>query len=335
MKILVTGGAGFIGSAFIRHWFKTHPEDEIINLDALTYAGNLENLREVEGLPNYKFVHGNILDASLDYKLMAGVDTVVHFAAESHVTRSENDPMKFHFTNVLGTGSLLHAALLHLWEGQQVRFVHISTDEVYGPIKDGFFKEEYFRPDLATSDYAWSKSRADMLVRSCRDLGPIIVRPTNNFGQNQYPEKVLPRWITSAMEGQPLKLWAPGNQVRDWLYVGDTCRALDLIIHQAEPGSVFNIGANLRPEVTNLEMAQRVVAGLGLSESLIKVIPNPRPEHDERYGVDTTLIKELGWQPGDFNSQLEATIDWYVNNEPWWKPLKLEAEALYQDKEKS
>jgi dTDP-glucose 4,6-dehydratase len=335
MTYLITGGCGFIGSAFIRYWLNKYPDDKIVNLDALTYAGNQQNLEGFSSLSNYQFVHGNILDGKLVYGLMLDANAVIHFAAESHVTRSEDAPDTFLLTNVLGTRTLLDTAVLLLERGHLVEFVHISTDEVYGPITDGFFKEEDFRPDLATSSYAVSKSRADQIARSCPELPTIVVRPTNNFGPFQYPEKALPRWITNALLDKPIKVWGPGNQIRDWLYVLDTCEALDMIIHEAKSGSVFNIGANLFPEITNLEMAHRILEILGKPASLVQIIPNPRPDHDERYGVDTARIQSLGWKPGNFQEQLQNTVYWYGANPQWWRPLKEEAESLYRDKEKS
>jgi len=333
MRILVTGGAGFIGSNFIRYWLKQHPQDEIINYDKLTYAGNPENLRTIKNLPNYRFIRGDILDVKKVKKALKGVEIVVHFAAESHVTRSEDAPAEFYKTNVEGTRLMFEAAV----SCGVKRFIHISTDEVYGSITDGYFAEEDKRPgdDQASSAYAKSKSLADDAAQSYFDKLPvIIVRPTNNFGPYQYPEKALPRWITSALTDTPVYIWGEGKQVRDWLFAKDTARALELIIKKAKPPAVFNIGANHEKEYTNLEIARMVLKELNKPESLLKKIPDPRADHDFRYGVKTEKIKSLGWRPGDFLKQFRATIKWYRDHPSWWQPLKAEAESLYAKKEK-
>lgn len=333
MKLLVTGGAGFIGSNFIHYWLRRHPQDKIINYDKLSYAGNLENLRAVEKLPNYRFVKADILDKETAKRALEGVEIVVHFAAESHVTRSEDAPEEFYKTNVDGTKTILEAAL-----AVKPRLViHISTDEVYGSIEDGYFAEEDKLPGDAQASSAYAKSKAladDVALSYFGKLPVVIVRPTNNFGPFQYPEKALPRWVTSALMNQPLYIWGEGKQVRDWLFAEDTARALELIIAKAKPGSIFNIGANHEKEYTNFEIANMVLEELGKSKDLLKKIPDPRADHDFRYGVKTDKIKALGWRPGDFIKQFKYTVNWYRENPAWWQPLKSEAEALYAKKER-
>ena len=333
MKLLITGGAGFIGSNFIHYWFKHHPKDEITNYDKLSYAGNLANLKSVERLPNYRFIKADILDRDAVQKALGGVDTVVHFAAESHVTRSEDAPEECYKNNVGGTKALLEVAAHFPLK----KFIHLSTDEIYGPIGEGYFSEEDKRPGdkQASSAYAKSKALADDLARSYFGKSPVvIVRPTNNFGPFQHLEKALPRWITSALLDMPLYVWGKGNQVRDWLFAEDTARALELIIDKAEPGSIFNVGANHKKEYTNHEIATMVLKELGKPLDLLKKIPDPRADHDFRYGVGTDKIKILGWQPGSFSGQFKFTVKWYRDNPGWWQPLKAEAEALYAKRER-
>jgi len=330
MKLLVTGGAGFIGSNFIRHWLKNHTEDEIFNLDKLTYAGNPANLADLPQscADRYHFYKGDICDPAAINELACGADGLVHFAAESHVTRSEKDPHLFERTNVEGTRMVLAAAKRYGLN----RVIHVSTDEVYGSKESGYFKEEDKEPGdgQASSPYSKSKARADDIAQSYFNQLPImIVRPTNNFGFRQYPEKALARWLTSALTNQPVEVWGEGQQVRDWLFVEDTARAIDLIWHQGESGTVYNIGANHSPEITNLEIAKQALRALELPEERIRLIPDPRPDHDFRYAVDTTRLQALGWRPGNFERQLRATAWWYRDNPQWWRPLKPEAEALY------
>jgi len=330
MRILVTGGAGFIGSNFIRYWLKQYPDDEITNLDKLSYAGNLDNLKSTENNPNYTFVHGDILNTTLVKKLLKDTDGLIHFAAESHVTRSESDPAAFMRNNVEGTKTILAAAK----ENTQLhRIIHISTDEVYGSIKSGFFKEGDKLPgdSQASSVYAKSKAQADDIAQSYFGVLPlIIVRPTNNFGPNQYPEKALPRWITSALLNQEIEVWGEGKQVRDWLYVEDTAKALETVWKFGQTNQIYNIGANHAEELTNLTIAKKLLNLLGKSDSLIKHIADPRPDHDFRYGVDTGKIRALGWKPGEFEQQFVQTVKWYRENKSWWQLLKQEAEKLYR-----
>lgn len=332
MKLLVTGGAGFIGSNFIRHILRTHPDYKIINLDKLTYAGNLDNLKNVAKNPNYQFVKGDILDEALVDELVGKVDAVIHFAAESHVTRSENEAEVFYKTNVEGTRVLLDAAVK---DGGK-RFVHISTDEIYGSKEDGFFKEEDKEPGdhQASSVYSKSKALADDLALSYKDkLDVVVVRPTNNFGQYQYPEKALPRWTTRVLENEPIPVWGDGHQVRDWLYAVDTARAVDIILEKGISGEAYNVASNNDPEIENIELANIICEILGVSrEQFIKLVPDPRPNHDFRYAIDTTKIKALGWQPEkDIRNIIKNIIVWYKENKWWWEPIKKEAEKIYSD----
>lgn len=330
MRILVTGGAGFIGSNFIRYWLNKHPNDEITNLDKLSYAGNLENLRTVENESRYSFFQGDVMDVNLVERLLKNAEGLIHFAAESHVTRSESNPDAFLKSNVEGTKNILQIAKD---SAQLQRIIHISTDEVYGSIKSGYFKEEDKLPgDLqASSVYAKSKAQADDIAQSFFESLPlIIVRPTNNFGPYQYPEKALPRWITSALLDQEVEVWGEGKQVRDWLFVEDTAKALEVVWKNGKTGQIYNIGANHTKELTNITIAKKLLRHLGKSDSLIKHIADPRPDHDFRYGVNSSKIRTLGWEPGDFERQFEQTINWYRQNQSWWRPLKQEAERLYQ-----
>jgi dTDP-glucose 4,6-dehydratase len=332
MKLVVTGGAGFIGSNFIRYWLKAHPKDQLINLDKLSYAGNPANVGEFQGDARYQFVQGDILDQKTTDQLLENADYLIHFAAESHVTRSEDTPEVFYQNNVAGTKALLEVAAKHRLK----KVVHISTDEVYGSIEGGYFKEADKRPGdgQASSAYAKSKSQADDIAQSYFDKLPlVIVRPTNNFGPNQYPEKALPRWVTNALLDRPLKIWGKGEQVRDWLYTEDTARAIELLLTKASTPDIYNIGANHEPEFRNIDIALLVLKQLGKPESLLQFIPDPRPDHDFRYGVDTGKIRALGWEKGDFAKQLHDTVAWYRANQAWWQAIKQEAESLYQNRE--
>lgn len=317
MRLLVTGGCGFIGSNFIRLVLKEHPEDEVLNLDKLTYAGNPENLREVEGDPRYSFQRGDICAAEDAGRAFSwGPDAAVNFAAETHVDRSITSPEAFVTTDVLGTYRLLeHARELG------IRFLQISTDEVYGSISEGSFTEE--SPLRPNSPYAASKAGADMLVRSyVRTYGmdAVIVRSSNNYGPYQYPEKVIPLFVTNLLEGRKVPLYGEGKNVRDWLYVEDNCRAIDLVLRQGLSGEAYNIGAG--QEKTNLELTHAILAIMGADEGSIQYVPD-RLGHDLRYAVDTSRLKEMGWSPRrDFESGLRETVEWYRDNADWWKPIK-------------
>jgi dTDP-glucose 4,6-dehydratase len=319
MKILVTGGAGFIGSNFIKYMIREHKDYKIINLDKLTYAGNLENLRDIEDNPNYTFIKGDITDEFLvDEVFSMGLDYVVNFAAESHVDRSIEDPQIFLKTNVLGTGVLLRAAKNH---GVQ-KFLQVSTDEVYGSLgSTGYFTEE--SPLQPNSPYSASKASADLLVRAYYktfQLPVNITRCSNNYGPYQFPEKLIPLMIINALHDKSLPVYGDGLNVRDWLYVEDHCRALDMVLHKGKVGEVYNIGGN--NERTNLEIVKLILKELGKPESLINFVKD-RPGHDRRYAIDASKIKrELGWEPQvNFEEGMKKTIEWYLNNRQWWQAI--------------
>jgi dTDP-glucose 4,6-dehydratase len=316
--LLVTGGAGFIGSHFIRHLLSAYPGVRVVNLDKLTYAGNLDNLKDVEKDPRYEFIHGDIRDKELVRDVYKKVEGVVHFAAETHVDRSILDAGEFVLTDVFGTFILLES----LKAAPQVEFfIHISTDEVYGSRDMGAFKED--DPLYPSSPYAASKAGADRLAYAyhvTHDLPVIIARPSNNFGPHQYPEKVIPLFVTRAMEDQALPLYGRGTNVRDWLYVLDNCRAIDLLMRRGRFGEVYNIGAG--NEVQNIRLAEQICDLLGKPHSLISFVTD-RLGHDRRYALDCRRIRALGWQPETpFDEGLAATVRWYRENEAWWRRIK-------------
>ena len=320
MKILVTGGAGFIGSNFIRYMLGEHPDYEIVNLDLLTYAGNLENLADLEDQKNYRFVRGDIADlALLDGLFADGVDGVVNFAAESHVDRSIEDPAHFLHTNVLGTQALLETARRR----GTARFLQISTDEVYGSLEgEGRFTEQ--SPVVPNSPYSASKAAADLLCRAywkTYGLSVVVTRCSNNYGPYQFPEKLIPLFITNALTEEPLPVYGDGLHVRDWIYVQDHCSALDRVLHDGRAGEVYNIGAD--EERTNLEITQTILEKLGKDTGLIRHVKD-RPGHDRRYAIDSSKIqKELDWRPGTpFPEGMLRTIEWYIANDSWWKKIK-------------
>ncbi|MFB6367616.1 dTDP-glucose 4,6-dehydratase [Paenibacillus elgii] len=319
MRLLITGGAGFIGSNFILYMLKKYPEYKIINLDALTYAGNLENLESIKGNPNYSFVRGDIADETLIKDLfLAGIDYVINFAAESHVDRSIVEPDIFVKTNVLGTQVLLNAAKNY----GITKFVQVSTDEVYGSLgPNGLFTED--TPLSPNSPYSASKAGGDMLVRAYHetfDLPVNITRCSNNYGPFQFPEKLIPLMIANALEDKSLPVYGDGLNIRDWLYVEDHCSAIDLVLHHGVNGEVYNIGGN--NERTNLQIIKSILSQLGKSESLVTFVKD-RPGHDRRYGIDATKItKELNWAPKhNFDTGIKETINWYLNNQDWWKRI--------------
>ncbi|RJQ33022.1 MAG: dTDP-glucose 4,6-dehydratase [Actinobacteria bacterium] len=318
MKILVTGGAGFIGSNFVRLMLKQHPDYKIINLDKLTYAGNIDNLKGLEDNSNYSFIKGDICDAKLVSEIIDGsIDAVVSFAAESHVDRSITHPDEFVRTNVLGVNNLLNIAKA----AKVPRFIQISTDEVYGSIKEGSFKET----DCLTpsSPYSSSKAGGDLLAMSyfiTYKYPVIITRSSNNFGPYQYPEKLIPLFVTNAMEDKPLPVYGSGENMRDWLYVEDNCRGLDVVLHKGKEGEIYNLGAG--NETPNMEITKEILGIMGKPESLITYVDD-RLGHDFRYSIAVDKIKELGWQPKrNFKQALEETVKWYLENEWWWRPLK-------------
>lgn len=319
MKLFITGGCGFIGSNFIRHMLNKYPDYEIINLDALTYAGNPDNLRDIEDDRRYRFVEGRIEDAVAIKRLVQDVDAVVHFAAESHVDRSIKDALPFLTTNVIGTYTLLEAAKT----ASLRKFIHISTDEVYGTLADeGKFTEE--TPLRPNSPYSASKASGDMLVRAYYEtygFPAIIVRPSNNYGLYQFPEKFIPLMITNIIDNIPIPVYGEGKNIRDWLFVEDNCRAIDLILHNGRDGEAYNIGGNA--EMRNIDITRNILSLMDRDEGLITFVKD-RPGHDYRYALDNTKIeRELGWKPSsDINALLEKTVAWYRENEWWWRPLK-------------
>lgn len=324
MRCLVTGGCGFIGSNFIRYMLEKYPDYFITNLDSLTYAGNPQNLRDIRKNTYYRFIQGDICDENVVAAALKknDIDTIVHFAAESHVDRSISDASLFVRTNVLGTFMLLNQA----WKLGIKRFIHISTDEVYGSISKGSFSErDILNP---SSPYSSSKASSDLLARSyfiTHHLPVIITRCTNNYGPYQFPEKLIPFFITNLLEGKKVPVYGSGLNVRDWLYVLDHCRAIDHVLHHGVTGEIYNIGSG--EEIPNLEITKKILALLGKDESLIEYVQD-RPGHDFRYSLDFTKLRTLGWSPSyKFDLALENTVQWYIDNEWWWKPLKLKRDA--------
>jgi len=324
MNLLVTGGAGFIGSNFILYWLKRYPKDKIVNLDKLTYAGNLENLKDVEDNENYKFVKGDICDGELIDDLMKNenIDVVVHFAAESHVDRSILDPAPFIKTNIIGTYTLLEAAL----KNKIKRFHHVSTDEVFGSLslnsKEKFNENTPYAP---RSPYSASKASADHLVRAyyyTYNLPVTISNCSNNFGPYQFPEKLIPLAITNILEGKKVPIYGDGLYVRDWLFVEDHCTAIDLIIHKGKIGETYLIGG-MTKDISNIDVVKKILKIMGKDEKWIEFVKD-RPGHDRKYRIDWSKIKkELGWQPMyDFDSALKFTVDWYTKHQDWWKKIK-------------
>ncbi|MEK7598587.1 MAG: dTDP-glucose 4,6-dehydratase [Patescibacteria group bacterium] len=331
MKLLITGGAGFIGSNFIHYILKKYPDYQIVNLDLLTYAGNLENLKDVESNPNYKFAKGDIADAKLVTELVRDVDIVVHFAAESHVDRSIMDAESFIHTNVIGTHTLLEAAR----SNGNIRFHHVSTDEVFGSLgpNDPSFDEK--TPYDPRSPYSASKAASDHLVRAyyhTYNLPVTISNCSNNYGPYHFPEKLIPLFVTNLLEGKKVPLYGDGLNVRDWLYVEDHCAAIDLIIHSGKIGETYCIGGNA--EKTNKEITYKILELMGKGESSIEFVKD-RPGHDKRYAIDFSKIKrELGWNPKvSFEEGIEKTIEWYENNEAWWKNIKSGDYKNYYEKQ--
>ncbi|WP_440602876.1 dTDP-glucose 4,6-dehydratase [Bacillus sp. GB_SG_008] len=321
MNLLVTGGAGFIGSNFVRYILETYPEYKIVNYDLLTYAGNLENLKDVESNSNYTFVKGDINNHELvDFLVKTyKIDVIVNFAAESHVDRSITEPDVFVRTNVLGTQTLLDVAK----NNNIKKYVQISTDEVYGSLgEEGYFTEE--TPLAPNSPYSASKTGGDLLVRAYFEtygMNVNITRCSNNYGPYHFPEKLIPLMITNAVEEKELPIYGDGKNIRDWLHVKDHCSAIDLVIHKGEPGEIYNIGGH--NERTNNEIVHLIVSKLNASQELIKYVQD-RLGHDRRYAIDPTKITEqLGWAPQyTFDTGIVETIQWYIDNQEWWKNIK-------------
>jgi dTDP-glucose 4,6-dehydratase len=321
VEVLVTGGAGFIGSNFVRYALATHPDWRVTTLDKLTYAGRRENLHDVMNNPRHEFVHGDIADAPVSHPLVERSTCVVHFAAETHVDRSILAAGDFIRTDVEGTFVLLEAARRAFSSGRLKRFVQISTDEVYGSVPTGASREtDELKP---RNPYAASKAGADRLAYSywaTYGLPVIVTRASNNYGPYQFPEKVIPLFVTNAIDNIPVPLYGDGRNVRDWLHVDDHCRAIDLLIDKAVDGEVYNIGGG--NDVMNVDLTHRILAELDKPASLIKPVAD-RPGHDRRYCLDTTKLRGLGWAPQvPFEDGLRQTIDWYRRNDWWWRPIK-------------
>lgn len=331
--VLVTGGAGFIGSNFILYWIKNHPEDKIINIDKLTYAGNLENLKSIEKNPHYSFIHADICNLPYMKKVINGVDWIVHFAAESHVDRSIINAVPFAKSNVEGTVSLLEAARSH----NVKRFHHVSTDEVFGELKAG--SHEKFTdttPYNPRSPYAASKAGSDHFVRAyytTYNLPITISNCSNNYGPYMFPEKLIPLTITNILEGKKVPVYGDGLQVRDWLYVEDHCRAIELILTKGLVGKTYLVGG-LTNDIHNIDVIKKILKLMGKDEHFIEFVKD-RPGHDRRYAIDWSIIKnELGWEPlFDFDTYLKKTIEWYSNNHDWWKRVKSGAYQEYYKKQ--
>ena len=329
MKLLVTGGARFIGSNFIRYWLEKHPSDQIINLDKLTYAGHIESTKDFSENPNYKFVKGDICDPKVVEEAIKGIETVVHFAAESHVDRSIAGPQVFIQTNVIGTQVLLDASVKHGIK----KFHYLGTDEVFGSLplgsKEKFNEKTLYDPH---SPYSASKAACDHLVRTyfhTYGLPVTITNCSNNFGPFQDPEKFIPRMITNLIEGEDVKIYGDGKHVRDWLYVDDHVKAIEAVLTKGKVGETYLVGG-MTDDITNLEVAQKLIRMFGKDEDAIKFVKD-RKGHDRRYAVDWSKInKDLGWEPEhNFDEWLTKTVKWYKENGWWWKPLKEEAEKLY------
>jgi dTDP-glucose 4,6-dehydratase len=317
LRLLVTGGAGFIGSAFVRRLLERDPARPVIVLDKLTYAGNRANLAPVEAAPGLQFVHGDIADADVVSELAGEADAIVNFAAESHVDRSIESPDAFIRTDVYGTYVLLEAARRH----GHSRYLQVSTDEVYGDLATGSAAEQ--DPMAPRSPYAASKAGGDLLVRAYHTtygLPISITRASNNFGPYQHPEKIIPLFVTNAIDGEALPLYGDGLQIRDWLYVDDHCAAIELVLERGEPGGVYNVGTG--SEMTNLDLTQLILQELGKPMSLVRSVPD-RPGHDRRYSLDSSKIRHLGWRPrAGFRDALRESVHWYMEHEEWWRPLK-------------
>jgi len=316
-NFLVTGGAGFIGSNFVRYVLENEPDASVTNLDLLTYAGVKATVDELDRLPGHSFVLGDIRDADLVDRLTRDADVVVHFAAESHVDRSITGPSVFLETNVVGTGVLLDAAA----RNRVPRFIHVSTDEVYGSVSEGFAGETALLDP--SSPYSASKAGSDLIALSYRitfDYPVIVTRCTNNYGPYQFPEKVVPLFVTNLLDGLEVPLYGTGSNERDWLYVGDHCSALRLLVDAGTPGETYNIGANA--QMTNIDLTLRILEIMGKDESSIDYVED-RKGHDLRYAVDSSKIRSLGWEPAHpFDERLADTVAWYRSREDWWRPLK-------------
>lgn len=332
-RVLVTGGSGFLGSHFVRAWL-ARGGTALLNLDLMTYAGSTERLADVDGLQAYGFHRADVADRAQAEAAIGDFrpELVVHFAAESHVTRGEQEGERFRRTNVDGTRVMLEAAEA----GRVRRFVHISTDEVYGPCAAGSFREDGKAPgaEQATSAYAKSKAVADDIAQGFGgDMEVVVVRPTNCFGPWQHPEKAFARWVAKALSGGSVPVWGDGLYVRQWLSAEDLAGAITLLLEAGAPERVYNVGPRHDPEITNLDLATWLLRYLGLAEDRLVLTAYDRPDHDRRYAVDPARIEALGWRPGDVWDRLASTVEWYRANESWWRPLMEQAESIYADGE--
>lgn len=326
-RILATGGAGFIGTNFV--YYMVSKGYDVVVLDKLTYAGGKDNLETLGD--KVKLIFGDVCDSDTVKDSLKGIDAVVHFAAESHNTRSETDPDVFYQTNVEGTKTILEES----FKAGAKKFIHISTDEVYGSIDKGYFAEgDKFEGDSqATSAYSKSKSQADDIAAEFgKDHAVVILRPTNNFGAWQYPEKALPRWISNLILGEKIPLWGEGLQVRDWLYANITAECIEFLLHNGKNGEAYNVAANHQPEIKNRDAAAMVCEMIGVEpHEGIDFVPDPRPNHDFRYALNIDKIKKLGFNPTfDVRKQFVETVQWYQQNRSWWEKRKAEAESIYK-----
>ena len=328
MKLLVTGGSGFIGSNFIRHVLAAHPDDRVVNLGKLTYAGNPANLADLAGDSRYAFVQGDVCDAKVVRDVIRGVDAVVNFAAESHVDRSLMEPDAFLRTDVFGVFTLLEAVK----ELKIARFLHISTDEVYGSVERGSSRES--DPVRPSNPYSASKAGGDLLALAywhTHRVPVLITRSSNNFEPYQYPEKVIPLFVTNAFDDKPLPLYGDGRNVRDWLYVLDNCAGIDLVLRKGGEGEVYNIGGG--HEVENIVLTRQILQLTGKPETLIQPVKD-RLGHDRRYSVDSHKVRQLGWTPRHrFGDAISSTVAWYREHEAWWRPLKSGEFRAYYEKQ--
>ena len=330
MKLLVTGGAGFMGSNFIHYILKKYPDYEIINLDKLTYAGNLKNLTDVENNPRYKFIKGDIADPNIVNELVPKADAVINYAAETHVDRSIFDPREFAQTDVIGTLTILNAIREN---DNNIKLIQISTDEVFGSIDSGKFTES--SPFEPNSPYAASKAGGDLMCRAfwATYKAPVIVTHSCNFyGPNHYPEKLIPLVITNLLEGKKVPVYGDGRQVREWIYTEDHCSAVDVILHKGKEGEIYNIGTER--ELENLDTIKTILNVLGMDDNYIEFVKD-RPAHDRRYSLDTSKLRnELGWSPQvEFEDGIKRTVDWFKNNESWWKEIKSGEYQKYYEKQ--
>ncbi|OGH76848.1 MAG: dTDP-glucose 4,6-dehydratase [Candidatus Magasanikbacteria bacterium RIFOXYA2_FULL_40_20] len=320
MNLLICGGAGFMGSHFVKYILNKYPDYTVVNFDKLTYAGNLDNLKDIADNPKYKFVKGDICDADAVAKAVKEneIDVIINYAAETHVDRSVMDPIAFLKTNIFGTYNLLEAVK----KFNLKKMIQISTDEVFGSTEDGLFSES--SPFAPSSPYSAAKAGGDLLCHSYWTTyqTPVVVTHSCNFyGPNQYPEKLIPLFVTNLLEGKKVPVYGDGKNVREWIYVDDHCDAIDTVLHKAEPGSVYNIGSG--NEIENIEITKLILEYLGVGEEMIEYVKD-RPGHDRRYAIDASKIKkELGWEAKvDFKEGLKKTVEWYTANEWWWKKLK-------------